>query len=378
MTGKVLFTASTFSHIHNFHLPYLRYFQERGWSVHVACGGERMEVPYADRVIGLPLRKQMSSPDNVKAAAMLRKEIRREGYSLVSTHTALAAFFTRLAVKGLKSRPLVVNTVHGYLFDDETKGVKKSVLLAAEQLTAPETDLLMVMNQWDDEFAKRHALGRQIVHIPGMGVDFSRFDQAVAEDGRALRAKSGISQEAFVLIDPAEFSKRKSQEVLIRAMGKLPKHTVLVLPGQGALLEECKTLAKALGLENRVLFPGQVKDMGRWYAMADAAAAASRIEGLPFNVMEAMYFGLPVAASAVKGHTDLIEDGHTGLLYPYGDIDACADALRTLVESDALRQKLSANARENVERYSLERAFPKVLAAYGALLPELAPHPVGV
>ena len=48
------------------------------------------------------------------------------------------------------------------------------------------------------------------------------------------------------------------------------------------------------------------------------------------------------------------------------------------MESDALRQTLSANARENVERYSLERAFPEVLAAYGALLPELAPHPVGV
>ena len=48
MTRKVLFTASTFSHIQNFHLPYLEYFRNNGWIVHVACGGESAPVPHTE------------------------------------------------------------------------------------------------------------------------------------------------------------------------------------------------------------------------------------------------------------------------------------------------------------------------------------------
>ena len=378
MTQKVLFTTSTFSHIRNFHLPYLEYFHARGWTVHVACGGEQIDIPYADKVIPLPFRKQMQSPDNFRAAAMLRRLIHQENYTLLSTHTALAAFFTRLAVKGLKDRPIVANTVHGYLFDDATAGLKKNILYAAERFTASETDLLMTMNRWDNAFAREYKLGRQIVHIPGMGVNFSRFTQTTEDAGQALRAELGISRDKFVLIYPAEFSTRKRQEMLIRAMARLPEQAVLVLPGQGALLEDCRNLAGQLGLGGRVLFPGHVGAMAPWYAMADAAVTASRIEGLPFNVMEAMYCGLPVVASAVKGHTDLIEDGHTGLLYSYDDIDACAAALRALMDDPDLRRRLSTNARESVARYSLEQAFPAVMAAYGTLLPDLAEQPAAV
>lgn len=368
MTRKVLFTASTFSHILNFHLPYLEYFRNRGWIVHVACGGESASVPYADKVIQLPFRKQMLAPGNFRSAAILRREIRQERYSLISAHTSLAAFFTRLAVKGMKERPPVANTVHGYLFDDNTPTLKRNILLAAERLTAPQTDLLLTMNRWDYELSQRYRLGKQVVQIPGVGVDFSRFERKKPEDSKDFRSDLGFPQDAFVLIYPAEFSRRKSQEVLIRALTKLPERAVLVLPGKGALLEPCKALAAQLKLEHRIVFPGQVLDMAPWYAMADAAVSASRIEGLPFNVMEAMYFGLPVAASEVKGHTDLITHGKTGWLYPYGDIAACADALRTLMESTPLRQALGRAAQESVTQYALEQVLPQVLCAYEGIL----------
>ena len=87
MGGKVLFTASTYSHIVNFHLPYLRKFQEEGWTVHAACGGRSMPIPDVERVIELPFEKSMRSPNNFKAALLLRDEIRREGYDLIVTHT---------------------------------------------------------------------------------------------------------------------------------------------------------------------------------------------------------------------------------------------------------------------------------------------------
>ena len=183
------------------------------------------------------------------------------------------------------------------------------------------------------------------------------------EAGAELRRELSIPEDAFVLLYPAEFSARKSQKVLIKAMQSLPEQAVLVLCGDGAELERMKALSQKLRLGDRVRFPGRVEDMPRWYRMADAAVTSSRSEGLPFNVMEAMHMGLPIAASAVKGNTDLIRDEETGLLYPYGDAEACAAAVGRLMESSDLRQTLGKKAAEEAEQYALDQVLPVVLEA---------------
>ena len=360
--SKVLMTASTYSHIRNFHLPYLREFQRLGWETHVGCKDIPADAPYIDKAIDLPFEKKMQSPENFRAAHKLRRLIQTERYDLIITHTSLAAFFTRLAARGTNGR--LVNVVHGYLFDDDTPLLKRAILLAAERLTAPQTDLLLTMNAWDYKTAVKYRLGRQIAMVPGMGVDTSRLDLASPEDGIRLRRELGISDDAFVLLYPAEFSKRKSQHVLIEAMQHLPQNVLLVLCGEGDQLVVCKELAKKLHVQDRVLFPGQVTDIAAWYRMADALVASSRSEGLPFNVMEAMYCGLPVVASAVKGHTDLIEDGVTGLLYPYGDADACATQIRQLIKDPTLWEKVRTQGRASGAACKLDAVLPQVMETY--------------
>ena len=364
LTGKLLMTASTFGHIRSFHLPYLREFQRLGWETHVGCAGDSTGLPYIDKAIELPFQKQMRSTSNFHAAHLLRKLIQSEQYDLLIMHTSLAAFFTRLAIKQLRHRPRTVNTVHGYLFDTSTPYLKRQLLLSAERLTASETDILLTMNRWDYECAKRFQLGRKIEMISGMGVDFARLDHATREDGVRVRRELGISDDAFVLLYAAEFSERKSQKILIKAMSRLPQNTVLVLCGTGDKLEACKDLANKQRLESRVLFPGQIADMGPWYQMADAAVTASRSEGLPYNVMEAMHMKLPVVASTVKGHVDLIQDGKTGLLYPYGNEDACAKQVQQLMNDNALRERIRMHGRKSVEPYVLQAVLPEVMRKY--------------
>lgn len=370
MSGNLLFVASTAGHIRNFHLPYLRALKEKGWRIHGAWAGDTGSVDAVERVIGLPLEKKMTAPGNFKAAAILRREIRAQGYDAVIVHTSLAAFFTRLAVLGMRKRPVVVNMVHGYLFDDGTSPLKRAILLGAEKLTAGVTDLLLTMNRWDYDTAVKHRLGKQIEFIPGVGVDFDKLERQCAEETAALRSQFGIGQDAFVMVYPAEFSARKSQSVLLRALSQLPENAVLVLPGSGALLESCKGLAKELGVEHRVVFPGYVKQMGPWYRAADCTLSASRSEGLPFNIMEAMHFGLCVVASDVKGHSDLICHGESGFLYPYGDASACAARVRQLMEQPQLARGMGQRAKECVENFGLERVLPQVMEQYEAALGE--------
>ena len=361
---KALFTASTYSHIRTFHLPYLRHFQEMGWSVHLACAAPPEQVPYTDDVLNLPFQKKMSSPSNFRAARLLRKKISKENYTFICTHTSLAAFFTRLALFGMKNRPKVVCMAHGYLFDDETPKLKKKILLTAERLMARYTDLLMTMNCWDHATATRYKLGMRVTKVPGIGVDFSKLSKIDSAQRQIKRRELGLPDNAIVLFYAAEFSSRKSQSILIEAMIYLPSNVYLILAGDGVLRGRCKELASSLELDQRVIFPGYVHDIGTWYGLSDAVVSASRSEGLPFNVMEAMYVGIPVIASAVKGHDDLIEDEETGLLYPYGDTEECARQISRLVSSSALKEKLVQQAGENVLQYGLEQVLPIVIDHY--------------
>lgn len=100
MEKKVLFTASTASHIRNFHLPYLRAFCEHGWTVHVACGGPEAVIPDAHKVKILPFRKKMLAAENLQAARTLRRMMEEEQYNLISTHTSPGCLFYPRGGKG--------------------------------------------------------------------------------------------------------------------------------------------------------------------------------------------------------------------------------------------------------------------------------------
>ena len=368
MPGKVLFTASTWSHIANFHRPYLQAFRQLGWQVHVACGGEDRDIPEADLRVQLPFEKKITAPANFKAQTLLLRMLREYRYDLVCTHTSLAAFFTRQAAGLIRPRPAVVNMSHGYLFDDETPFLKRRVLLTAERMIAPQTDLLLTMNQWDYDLARRLWLGRRVELIPGVGGDFSRFSPLSCRERTAQRAALGIGREDVLLLYAAEFSARKNQAMLLRALPLLPERVKLALPGQGTLLAECRSLAVSLHVKDRVLFPGHADRMNDWYSVADCAVSASRSEGLPFNIMESMYCGLPVIASRIKGHTDLLNDNRTGLLYPWNDEAAFARQVERLLASPDMAASLGDAARKQVARYDLSQVLPQVMEQYLSIL----------
>ena len=97
--------------------------------------------------------------------------------------------------------------------------------------------------------------------------------------------------------------------------------------------------------------------------------SASRSEGLPFNIMEAMYYGLAVVASRVKGHTDLLEESGAGLLYPYGDWAACAGCIQELLQDPELAERMGERGRQAVRAYTLDRVQPVIMAQYERLVP---------
>lgn len=320
---KILYCASTVSHLVNFHIPYLKGLQKMGYEV-VAMANEALPIQGTDKVIAIPFAKKLTSMKNILAIWQVRRILIREKFDLISTHTTLASAIVRAAVLSLprKNRPKVYCTSHGYLFN-ENDGFLKWKYLIPECICAKVTDLLMVMNQEDLRIAQRWNLSKgEIVLIPGMGVDFEKLDTSLTKE--ELREKFGFGKEDVLFVFAGEFSDRKNQKFLIEAFAKAKPdmpNAKLVLAGEGGLLEACKVLARNLNIAEDVLFLGHVDNIGELYHCCDICVSASKIEGLPFNIMEAMYCGLPCIMSDIKGHRDLIRNQITGELYSLNDMN---------------------------------------------------------
>lgn len=364
---KILFAASTLSHIENFHIPYLKYFKDNGFEVHI-MGKEnnKLLIPYVDKVIPINFEKNMFSFKNFISAFKISKLIKKEKYSTISTHTILASFFTRLGIMlSLKKHPLVINTVHGYLFDENSNFIKKVIMILAEKFVRPVTDTILVMNSTDYEIAKKYNLyNKNLYSINGMGINASKFSFSTEENKSYLREKYNIPKDDFLLIYVAEFSKRKNQKFLIESLKGLISegynNVKLLLLGDGVLLDDMKHYSKTLGIEDNIIFKGYIKEVCNYYQISDICVSSSRIEGLPFNIMEAMSTGLPVIASKIKGHIDLVHPGDNGFLYEYNNINEFCNHVKILYNDRNLLNNMKISSHDLSKNYSLESIFPEI------------------
>jgi glycosyltransferase involved in cell wall biosynthesis len=144
----------------------------------------------------------------------------------------------------------------------------------------------------------------------------------------------------------------------------------LVLDGSGSEEQALRERASALGLDGSVWFAGQQSDPERFLRMADLYVTPSRMEGLPFNVLEAMAAGLPVVASAVKGHVDLLDGDGSVLLEPDGpdEVGAYARAIGELLADGSRCAAMGAHNRERCMQYDRSVVFPRVADMMSALL----------
>ncbi|SFF47910.1 Glycosyltransferase involved in cell wall bisynthesis [Fontimonas thermophila] len=166
-----------------------------------------------------------------------------------------------------------------------------------------------------------------------------------------------------VILGVGELSARKDFETLIRAFARLRAQRAcrLVIVGRGKRLEALRALAKALGVDADVDFPGFRSDVYAFMAHAAVFALTSRWEGLGFVLIEALACGTPcVATNCPSGPREILDDGRYGPLVPVGDDGALAEALARLLDDPPPRDLLQRAARP----YEIEAATDAYLQAF--------------
>ena len=370
--GKILFVATVDEHIRHFHYPFLEWFKNQGYEVHVASKGEE-DLLFVDKKYNIPFEKSPFSLSNIKAYRQLKKLIKDNNYKLVHCHTPVGGVIARLASLSERKRGLkVVYTAHGFHF---YKGApKKNWILyyPVEKMLSRFTDVLILINDEDYNLALNKGFNAEkIEHVRGVGVNFDKFIPQTSELKQSLRKKHSYLEEDFILVYVGELRHRKNQELLINAIqktkNKIP-NLKLLLVGDGELYSKYKDLIEDLGLEENVELLGYRKDVPELMLLSDVAVSSATQEGLPVNVMEAMATGLPVVVSNCRGNRDLVFDGENGFIFEIDDIDKIKDALIELYNDKELRSRFGIDSLNKIKQYNIETILRKMEEIYLSLL----------
>lgn len=194
-----------------------------------------------------------------------------------------------------------------------------------------------------EELERMGVRTRMTAVIP-TGSDVGRFNPS--NDGTAVREKLGLKGKK-VLIYVGRISFEKNIGEIVEVMPLLDD-TILMLVGKGPAEEMLRTKAEALGVGDRVIFPGFVSDeeLPIYYAAADAAISASRFETQGLSIIEAMATGLPVVCVNERAFSSFVEDGKNGFLFEDNMLEAIEKALNA---SSEIREE----ARRTAERFSI-------------------------
>jgi glycosyltransferase involved in cell wall biosynthesis len=243
------------------------------------------------------------------------------------------------------------------------------LILNADRFVAISSDIAQ-------ELEAQGVTSERIARIPN-GVDANRFSPLRADQKEQLRQELGLPRSAVLAICATRLLRRqKGLDVLLAAWQRLVSEggdVYLVLLGDGQDRSELESEARELGLTEHVGFVGWRENPETYLAACDLFVLASRSEGLPNALLEAMACGLPVVATQVSGSRDVIND-QVGYLVPVEDVGALATRLRHMIEAPELRRQMSANARRLVEtRYSIRRTADQHIALYQELARELKP-----
>ena len=236
-----------------------------------------------------------------------------------------------LAARGGALR--LVSTVHGWFFLGE---FRETFYRWVNLRALRRFDRVIALSRWYEDWL-RPRVGERVTLIP-TGFDPGSLSCPPPPDG------------LFTFGHAARFTAEKNHELLVRAVRSAHEAGAgfrVIMAGDGPLREAVRAQVAAAGLASVIELPGFLP-REELLARSHAVVQCSRIENLPYAVLEAMAARRPVVATRVGGLPDLIDDGVTGLLVPPADPAALADALRWLAEGPC--EALGAAARAKLER----------------------------
>jgi len=358
---KVLFIAHIDQHIRHFHLPYIKWFKTRGYEVHVAsCGDDSFDL--VEKKYNIPFRRNPFSYMNFKAYKMLKSIIEREKYVLVHCHTPVGGAIGRLAARNeRKHNTKVLYTAHGFHFYKGAPILNWLIYFSVEKILSRFTDCILTINNEDYELALKKYTQTCIRKVNGVGVDFKLNELPEMQKNNEFH----LLENDILIVSVGELNKNKNHEFMIKLLAKLNNYSFkYLIVGEGHYKRSLELLINKNNLESKVKLLGYRKDIYNILQSADIFLFPSKREGLPVALMEAMYCGLPVVCSNIRGNSDLIVDQKGGYCIDLKDENVFLESITYLFENNDKCSEFGKFNKNRVKKFELNKVIDDMEDVY--------------
>ncbi|MFQ6066190.1 MAG: N-acetyl-alpha-D-glucosaminyl L-malate synthase BshA [bacterium] len=256
-----------------------------------------------------------------------------------------------LAKKALAAKTKIIVTLHGtdvYLLglDPSYKPIVEFSMESSDSLTAVSEFLR-------NETQKKFRITRPITVIPNF-VDPEKY-----------RRTSKDKEKTICHISNFRPLKRVADVVRIFGMIANDVNSKLYLIGEGPTRHPAQRLVEKLGLEEKVCFRGNLRDVSRILGKSDLFLLPSEQESFGLAALEAMSSEVPVVVTRVGGLPELVRHGKDGYLAEVGDLETMAEYCLKILTDESLAEKMGKQARMRVlEKFTTERVVPQYVSLY--------------
>ncbi len=305
------------------------------------------------------LKLDMSKTKMMSAARELATYCRRNKIDVIHPQCPRENIVAILSKK-YYSTPNVVYTNH---FTNVT-GTTWKIL---NKIFTPKNHKIIAVCRAGKTIMERNGVCSERIQVIYNGV--KRGEKPVRD--RSILSEFGISDDTFVMTILARFEPEKGLPFLLQSVKKLKDLTdkpfKLVICGDGSLFGEIKAKVSEMKLDDCVTLTGYRTDTGKILLASDLYLNSSSCnEAMSFAILESMSASLPCVVTDIGGNRDLAESGEiSGIVCDYGDVEAFARGMLTLLNNKPMREQYANAAFEKLgQEFDLDKLAMDILESY--------------
>lgn len=361
---KILILCTTDSMIWNFLIPHIEAMKKKKYSIECAASKtgiyfDELKYKYGIKIFEIPFTRTPISISNIKSFYLLNKLIKKQKYDIIFCHEPVGGMMGRIVGKLNKKK--VIYMAHGFHFFKGAPLKHWLIYYPAEYIFSFLTDVLITINTEDYSCAKK-MYAKKNYYIHGIGIQKKINNSFINCDD--LKRKLGLKND-IILLTVGELSARKNHKIILEAMRILKKNNVkLIICGDGELKIFLQRKIKEYDLEDRVLLPGFVKNVGDYIAISDIFVFPSLWEGLSIACLEAMKKKMVIIGSNRRGIKDYVINMKTGLTFEPNNANELAEKIELVIKNKTLTNQLILNSSIEIEKYEIDNVKKELEQIY--------------